>query len=151
MIVGLKVPDTTAKTALQAYKDQGLKEVCNVHRWTYFEFEHDGESKAFANKISKVDILVNANKNNFKIFASKDELRNEVFKGMAGVLVSEINDKAEGLVHTLRDRLGIIEVKAICRGVLWGLEISGDKHDATERAAKNLLYNPHYQTYEVLL
>lgn len=148
MIVGLKVPDTTAKTALQAYVSQEFKAVKDVRRWTYYEFEHEGDSSSFGKLISKVDILVNHNKNNFKILKSKNEIPSLAGE-LSFVLVKDTHDKCSGLLTTLKDRLGISGINSMSKGVLWGLKIDGDK-SAVDEATKNLLYNPHFQEYEVM-
>ena len=72
MIVSLKVPDTTAITALQTLQKIGFDEIKDVKRADYYKFLIEGNEEQFKNKISKVDILVNANKHTFNFSVKKD-------------------------------------------------------------------------------
>lgn len=150
MIVGLKIPDTTAKSALQAFKDQKIHEINDLQRWIYYEFEHSGSSKEFGRRAARIDILVNANKNTVKILESKANLK-EMLSPRAAVIVEDIDDKSASLTSTLRDRLGLQELNGLRKGVLWAITASGDSKRISEYAVKNLLYNIHYQTYEVIV
>ena len=62
MIVSLKVPDTTAITALQTLKKIGFGKITDVKRKDYYKFLIEEDENKFKDKICKVDILVNANK-----------------------------------------------------------------------------------------
>ncbi len=140
MLVGLKMPDTTAITTLKTLHNMGLKEIKSVTRENYFKFYIEGDESKFRNDIPKADILVNANKNYFK-FGSSDS------SGIK-VLVKD-TENGEGLANTLRS-LGFAGIEKIEKGVLWTLEIENNKKDIAERAAEELLHNEHYQIYEII-
>ena len=72
MVVTLKVPDTTAITALQTLQKLGFNKIKDLKRYFYYKFDVDGNEEPFKNKISKVDILVNANKHAFDFGIKKD-------------------------------------------------------------------------------
>ena len=139
LFVGLKVPDTTALTAKQTMHRMGYKNVKKVVRETYYRFTIEGDAKAFEKKISKVDILVNANKNTAR-FSAQEE------KGVVAVLVKDSG--GEGLLSTLNDRLGLSEIVSVEKGVYWALSIDGSKKDA-EAIGKELLSNKHFQDVEI--
>lgn len=140
MLVGLKMPDTTAITTLKTLHNMGLKEIKSVTRENYFKFYIEGDESKFRNEISKADILVNANKNYFK-FGGSDS------SGIK-VLVKD-TENGEGLANTLRS-LGFAGIEKIEKGVLWTLEIENNKKDIAKRAAEELLHNEHYQIYEII-
>ena len=140
MLVGLKIPDTTAITTLKTLRNMGLKEIKSVARENYFKFYIDGDENKFKNDIPKADILVNANKNYFK-FGSNDS-------GGIKVLVKDIEDAA-GLADTLRS-LGFAGIKKIEKGVLWTLNIEGHNKEIARKAAEELLHNGNYQSYEII-
>ena len=71
MIVGLKVPDNTAITALQTLNKIGFNKIKEVKRKDYYKFFIEGGIDKFKNQISKVDILVNANKHSFNFSIQK--------------------------------------------------------------------------------
>ena len=72
MVVSLKMPDTTAITALQTLQKLGFNKIKNVKRADYYKFLIEGDEEQFKNKISKVDILVNANKHAFQFKLEKN-------------------------------------------------------------------------------
>ena len=78
LAVNLKMPDTTAITALQTLQKLGFKKIKNVKRYFYYKFTIDGNEEDFKSKISKVDILVNANKHFFAFSMQK-----MLFRGVA--------------------------------------------------------------------
>ena len=145
MTVSLKVPDTTAITALQTLHRIGFKKITDVKRRDYYKFSVEGDEKKFMEAISKADIIVNANKHSFDFLISK----NSAVK----ILVKNINDDGSGLLSTLKNRLGFSSIKKIEKGVLWSLAIDADEKEAgkiEENAAKDLLVNAHYQDYDIL-
>lgn len=140
LFVGLKIPDTTAITTLHTIEKMGIS-VSKVKREMYYKFDVEGDADAFASKVGKVDILVNANKNKFS-----DKLEKE--KGMFYILVKDKDDDCSGLLHTLQERLGLSEIKKMEKGVLWCLGV--DSLDKAKEIASKLLFNENYQEMEVL-
>ncbi|MBU0979221.1 MAG: hypothetical protein KJ709_00310 [Nanoarchaeota archaeon] len=140
MAVGLKIPDTTARTALQTMRKLGHK-VEALKRYDYYMFDVDGSKKGFKQAVSDVDVLVNANKN-FVRFLDEKRLR----KGETGIIVQD-DAEPEALLHTLRERLGLDMIKHLEKGTLWVMDSKGVK-------IKNLIYellaNPHYQQVKIL-
>jgi len=144
MIVSLKVPDTTAITTLQTLQKIGFEQIQDVKRADYYKFLIDGDTEKFKDKISKVDILVNANKHFFSFSMKKND--------NVLVLVKNIDD-GSGILSTLKNRLGFNNIKKVEKAVLWSLEIDAEENEArkiAERAAKDLLVNENYQEFEVL-
>jgi phosphoribosylformylglycinamidine (FGAM) synthase PurS component len=135
LFVGLKIPDTTAITTFHTLEKLGYK-IENVKREMYYKFDIDGDIDKFSKKIGKVDILVNANKNKFSTKLEKEE-------GAIYVLVKDRGDKCKGLLSTLRDRLGLKEIKSMEKGTLWMIYV--DSVDTAKEIAKKLLYNENYQ------
>src|SRR3989338_9057243 len=98
MIVSLKVPDTTAITALQTLQKIGFNKIRYIKREDYYKFEFEGDEEKFKNQICKVDILVNANKHTYSF---------SMPRGNVSILVKNINDAGTGLLSTLKKRLGL--------------------------------------------
>ena len=145
MVVGLKVPDNTAITTLQTLQKIGFNKIKDVKREDYYEFLIEGSEQKFKNKIGKVDILVNANKHYFDFSVKKG---NDV-----KILVKNINDDGSGILSTLKNRLGVKDIKKIEKAVLWSLAIDADEKEArkiAEKAAKELLVNENYQEFRIL-
>lgn len=145
MVVTLKVPDTTAITALQTLQKLGFRKIRDLKRSFYYKFAVDGDVNQFRDKISKVDILVNANKHSFG-FEIKDD-------GFTKVMVKNTDDDGSGLLSTLKNRLGFKNIKKVENAVIYGLQIDADEKEArriAEKAAKDLLVNKHYQEYVLL-
>ena len=145
MIVGLKVPDTTAITTLQTLQKIGFGKIKNVQRADYYKFSIEGDAEKFKDKICKVDILVNANKNSCSFSISREDTTK--------ILVKNINDGGSGILPTLKNRLGFKNIKKIEKAVLWGLVIDADEKEArkiADKAARELLINGHYQIYAIL-
>ena len=103
MIVSLKVPDTTAITALQTLQRIGFGKIKEVKRSDDYRFTVEGDVKKFPYAISKVDILVNANKNSCGFSIVKDST--------IKILVKNINNEGSGILSTLKDRLGFKNIK----------------------------------------
>ena len=145
MVVRLKVPDTTAITTLQTLQKLGFNKIKDVQRADYYKFLVEGNEEKFKNQISKVDIIVNANKHAYDFELKKD---NKV-----KISVKNIDDDGSGLLSTLKNRLGFKNVKRAEKAVMWALAIDADEKEAkmiAEKAAKDLLANEHYQEYEIL-
>ncbi len=145
MIVSLKVPDTTAITALQTLQKLGFNKIKDIKRADYYKFSIEGDEEKFREKISKVDILVNANKHSFDFSIVKD---NNI-----KLSVKNINDDGSGLLATLKNRLGFDNIKKIEKAILWSLSIEADEKEArkiAEKAAWELLVNEHYQEFMIL-
>ena len=145
MIVSLKMPDTTAITALQTLQKLGFNKIKDVKRSFWYKFSVEGNLENFKNKISKVDILVNANKHSFDFEIKKDNY--------VKILVKNIDDDGSGLLSTLKSRLGFSNLRKAESGVLWSLLIDANEKESgkiAEKAAKDLLVNEHYQEFAVL-
>ena len=145
MVVSLKVPDTTAITALQTLQKLGFNKIKDIKRTDYYKFLVEGDEGQFKSKISKVDILVNANKHSFDFSVKKDN--------SIKILVKNINDDGSGILSTLSNRLGFKNLKRAEKAVLWLLTIDADEKEAkkiAEKAAKDLFVNENYQEYDIL-
>jgi phosphoribosylformylglycinamidine (FGAM) synthase PurS component len=138
LFVGLKIPDTTAITTFHTLKMMGF-DIKKLKRQIYYKFNIDGDSDKFAKKVNKVDVLVNANKNTFS-----NELKKE--EGAIYVLAKDRGDKCEGLLSTLKYRLGLKEIKSMEKGILWALYV--DSEELAKEIAQKLLYNENYQEIE---
>ncbi|MBI2654733.1 phosphoribosylformylglycinamidine synthase subunit PurS [Candidatus Woesearchaeota archaeon] len=145
MVVRLKVPDTTAITTLQTLQKLGFNNIRDVQRADYYRFMVEGNEEKFKNQISKVDILVNANKHAYDFELKKD---NKV-----KISVKNTDDDGSGLLSTLKNRLGFRNIKKVEKAIMWALTIDADEEGAkriADKAAKDLLVNENYQEYEIL-
>ena len=145
MIVSLKVPDTTAITALQTLQRIGFNKIKDIKRADYYKFLIEGDEEKFKSQICKADILVNANKHSYNFLIPND---NNI-----KILVKNINDGENGILSTLKNRLGFKHIEKIEKATLWSIAIDADENEAkkiAEEAAKELLVNEHYQEFEVL-
>ena len=145
MIVSLKVPDTTAITALQTLQRIGLDKIKDVKRADYYKFLIEEDEEKFKSQICKADILVNANKHSYTFSIPKDS--------NVKILVKNINDDGSGILATLKNRLGFKNIKNVEKAILWSMSIDADEKDAgkiAEKAAKELLVNEHYQEFEIV-
>ena len=145
MIVSLKVPDTTAITALQTLQKIGFNKIKDIKRADYYNFSIEGGTEKFKNQISKVDILVNANKHSYEFSIKKDK--------NIKILVKNIDDDGISLLSTLKNRLGFKNIKKIEKATLWSLAIDADEKESkkiVENAAKELLVNENYQEFVIL-
>lgn len=149
LIVGLKIPDTTAITALDTIHNMGFEKVKNLIRETYYEFFIAQSDKKFENDISKVDILINVNKNNFKFAVERKQKElSEVT-----IAVKNIGDNNESLLSTLTTNLGFKNINKIEKKILWTLVIDSSESGARKTAAEiadKLLTNRHFQEYEMI-
>ena len=145
MIVSLKVPDTTAITALQTLNRLGFPKIKDIKRSDYYKFSIEGDADKFKDKISKADILVNANKHSYGFSISKGN--------SVKILVKNINDDGSSLLSTLKNRLGFKNIKKVEKATLWELSIDADEKEArkiAEKAAKELLITENYQEFTIL-
>ncbi len=141
MLVGLKIPDGTALSAKQALTEMGFGELKDLSRSIYYSFEIEGNAETFKKKISNADLLVNANKHTVLFEIPK--------KGIS--VVVQDKEKPEGLMQTLKKRLGMKEIKGMEAGTLWVLNINGkNPKESAKRMAEELLANAHFQNYEVM-
>ena len=152
LFVGLKVPDNTAITAFHTLERIGYNKLKKVERMDYYKFHFLGNLKDFQNKISKVDILINANKHRYSFNLEKNNNKNNEKIKKINVLVQNLDD-AKSLLSVLRTRLGFKNIKNVEKGVLWSLSIDADKKEAENIAieiTKNLLMNENYQKFKVV-
>ena len=142
MLVGLKIPDSTALSARQALHEMGFRQLSGLARYAYYSFEVEGSAEQFRKKISGVDILANANKHSVSFGMPREGIR---------ALVQD-REKPDGLMSTLRERLGVREIKGMGVGTLWVFSIDGkSQKEAAKRMTEELLVNPHYQRYSFLV
>lgn len=144
MVVSLKVPDTTAITALQTLQRIGFNKIKDVKRADYYKFLIEDDEEKFKSQICKADILVNANKHAYNFSIQKDNT--------IKILVKNINDGESGILSTLKNRLGFKNIEKVEKATLWSLAIDADEKEAikiAEKAAKELLVNENYQEFEV--
>tara|TARA_Y100000310_G_scaffold293782_1_gene323632 strand:- start:3024 stop:3491 length:468 start_codon:yes stop_codon:yes gene_type:complete len=146
LIVGLKIPDTTALTALDAILRMGFSNVKNLIRETYYKFHLTDEDENFSNKISKVDILVNANKNNFNFNIEKKQ---DEFKEVI-VAVKDIEDTNQELLSTLNNNLNFPNIKKIEKKILWTIVSDSSETKTAKELAEKLFTNKNYQEFEIL-
>tara|TARA_Y100000310_G_C20685785_1_gene818871 strand:+ start:1502 stop:1969 length:468 start_codon:yes stop_codon:yes gene_type:complete len=146
LIVGLKIPDTTAITALDTIHNMGFTKVVNLIREDYYKFSITDDNN-FNEKISKVDVIVNANKNNFKF---KIEKKQETLSELI-VAVKNLDDSNEKLLSTLQTNLGFSNITKLEKKTLWTLIIdSKDSKKIAENLASSLLTNKHFQDFEII-
>ena len=148
LIVGLKIPDTTAITAFHTLERMGFDKLEKLKREDYYLFETSDNFNNFSKRISKADILVNSNKNKFIVKKQKEPLEDKALK----VLVQDIDDGAKSLLLTLKERLGFKDIKTMEKGVLWSLYFDDTKEGKAiaEDITKKLLCNTNYQKYKIL-
>ena len=148
LYVWLIIPDTTAITTFHTLEKMGF-DIKSVKRKDYYSFEVDESAgcsvKEFSKKIARVDILVNANKHCFEVFAGEKEA--EPGSDVVSILVEDF-EKPEGLLNTLRKRLGFGEIKDMEKATLWELEVNSKK--TAGKITRELLCNENYQGFRVL-
>ncbi len=145
MVVSLKVPDTTAITALQTLQKIGFTKISNVGRADYYQFSIEGDEKKFMNQICKVDILVNANKHAYAFSIPREN--------SIKILVKNINGGESSILATLKNRLGFKNIEKVEKATLWSLSIEAEGKEArkiVDKAARELLVNENYQEYQIL-
>lgn len=145
MIVSLKVPDATAYTALKTMQKLGLAKVMDARRADYYKFWIGDDEEKFRQRISKVDVIVNANKNSFEFALKNDSCIN--------MLIRNLDDNCSSIQNILKKRLGFKSISKMERAKLWSLKIDANENESrkiAEKAAKELLVNENYQSYEVI-
>lgn len=145
LFVSLKVPDNVAITAFHTLERMGYSKLRKLERQDYYKFEFNGDIKDFSDKISKVDILVNANKHVYSFDLEKN-------KEKINILIQDL-DNGKALLSTLRERLGFKNIKKIEKGILWSLSLDAAKEEAekiAEEITKNLLMNENYQKFRII-
>ena len=146
LFIGLKVPDNAAITALHTLERMGYRELKNLERQEYYKFEFSGDANNFKKKISQLDILINANKHKFSFSLDEEGKNNKI-----NVLVQD-SDSADGLLKTLRKRMGLTNIKKMEKGIVWTMHF-GNTVNAEEKAieiTKGLLINENYQKFRLL-
>jgi len=129
----------------------GYKKLKKLERKGYYKFDFFGDIKKFQSEISKVDILINANKHQFSFNLEKNNNNKNNIKKI-NILVQDLDD-GKGLLSTLKNRLGFKNMKNAEKGVLWALSIDADEENAKNTAieiAKSLLMNENYQKFRIL-
>ncbi len=143
LFVSLKVFDNVAITTFHTLERMGYKKLKNVKRMDYYKFEYKGNENSFKEKISKVDILVNANKH-LHSFSLEDDWAHE----SVNILVQDI-EKDTGLLSFLKNRLGFKNLRKAEKGILWALSIDTRNVEEAKKMAeeigKKLLINENYQ------
>jgi len=147
LFVGLKVSDNVAITAFHTLHRMGHHHLKNLERVDYYKFEFSGAKKQFEKKISQVDILINANKHKFSF--SSDNNNNNYNK--IKILIQNFNGSS-GLLKTLKERLGLKNIKKVEKGVLWTMYFGNiiDAENVAINITKSLLMNENYQKYKIL-
>ncbi|MBS3102462.1 hypothetical protein J4458_03370 [Candidatus Woesearchaeota archaeon] len=115
LFVSLKVPDNVAITAFHTLERMGYKKLKKLERKGYYKFDFFGDIKKFQSEISKVDILINANKHQLSFELEKNNKKNNIKK--INILVQDLDD-GKGLLSTLKNRLGFKNMKNAEKGVL---------------------------------
>lgn len=147
LFVSLKTPDKTGITTFHTLERLGYKELKKLEREDYYEFVVLKDTEKFMKDIIKTDILVNANKHAAEIYKSEEVPK----EGPISVLVKDSGDNAAGLLETLRERMGFIDIESMSKGVLWKMHIDAEnKKEIAEKITKDLLYNEHYQEFEII-
>ncbi|HJN57111.1 MAG: hypothetical protein QF436_02440 [Candidatus Woesearchaeota archaeon] len=150
LIVGLKVPDNTAITAFNTLQNIGYKQLKKLEKCDYYKFHITEDADKFRERISKTDILINANKHKFSFSIGNNQDTGENYKKV-NILVQEL-DNPEALLTTLRERLGFNEITKLEKGILWALSFdkNADAKNTAKDIAKNLLMNENYQKFKVI-
>ncbi|MCK5283484.1 MAG: hypothetical protein KAK00_08830 [Nanoarchaeota archaeon] len=151
LYVSLKIPDTTAITAFHTLERLGYSKLAELEREDYYEFTVLKDEDKFMEDIVKVDVLVNANKHNHRIFKAENVPKEEDDK-IIDVLIKNSDDKCSSLFSTLRERMGFIHINEISKGILWKMHFREKENakELAEKITKDLLYNEHYQEYKIL-
>ncbi len=148
LYVGLKIPDTTAITALQTIWRMGHALVKQLFREELYQFTISGDENEFKERIRQVDILVNANKNTAYFSQQKKQEKYPEVR----VIVSDVGETYEGLRQKLTTQLGISGIQKISKKIVWTLIIDASQQNAEKTANKlseKLFSNRHYQDVAV--
>ena len=148
LYVSLKTPDKTAITTFHTLERLGYKELKKLEREDYYEFTISGDDDKFMKDIIKVDILVNANKHIASICKAGEEPADD---NTINVIVKDSGDNASALLTTLKERMGFDNISEMQKGVLWKMHLDSKKpKELAEKITKDLLYNEHYQEFEII-
>lgn len=131
LFVKLLIPDTTAITAKRTLEQIGFR-IPALTRYDYYEIDADDDVYEVA---SSCDLLVNTNKH-----SCSKRLENS-----PGTQVLVLESADDNLKRSL-SHYGL-PVKAVRKGVVWDLATD---EETAQNATKELLYNQHYQEYEIL-
>lgn len=147
LLVELLIPDTTAITAFHTLERTGFKELKELKRADYYLFDVEGDFSDFSEKIKNVDILVNANKHKALVKKADDKFEN----GKTRVIIKNVDNPGEGVLSTLKNRLGLKNIASLEKGVMWIMDIDAeDKEKIAEKITKELLMNEHYQDFKIV-
>jgi hypothetical protein len=149
MFVSLVIPDNTAITAAAVLRKMGYSKLLNLKREVYYRFSFNGSVRSFTDKIAKVDILVNANKNRVRFKKPGEGFGDRKIR----VLVKNTGDSCADVLSTLRNRLGFRNIRKMERGTIWLFAIDDKPENVTPIAwemARKLFYNRHYQAAEII-
>ncbi|MDP6265698.1 MAG: hypothetical protein QF584_02920, partial [Candidatus Woesearchaeota archaeon] len=140
-----------AITTFNTLKRMDYKKLKKLERSDYYKFDVKDNIEEFKKQISNTDILINSNKNKFS-FSIDDNNKDNIKKyKKINVLVQELNGD-NGLLSTLKERLGFENIKKLEKGILWTMYF--DKKTNAKKIAvditKNLLMNENYQKYKIL-
>jgi phosphoribosylformylglycinamidine (FGAM) synthase PurS component len=152
LYVGLKIPDKTAITSFHTLEKMGFNRLKRLEREDYYEFDVYENEDSFMKNIVKVDILVNANKNYAMVSKGDEKKQIKSDNIIITVLVKDSGDKCEGILSTLKERMGFSNINSMSKSVLWRMHINSEDEDEArkigENITKELLYNEHYQEYK---
>lgn len=138
LLVGLKIPDTTAITTTNTLKELGYR-IDKVTRLKCYRFEvSDEKAEDIKMKLPKTDILVNSNKNTYEIRADIDIKDSVIVKD---------KDTDKTLAPALAN-LGLEGIKSGEEAIIWTFHGAGD--EIIKKATEDLLYNKHYQDAEYI-
>lgn len=149
LFVGLKVPDNVAITAFHTLERMGYRQLKQLERMDYYRFEFSGDKKQFEKKISKADILVNANKHKFFFSLGQDNIKSH--DNRINILIQNLDD-GSGLLKALKERLGFKSIKKAEKGILWTMHFGSiiDAEEVAVEITKSLLMNENYQKFRIL-
>lgn len=134
MTVGLKIPDTTAITAFKALQRMGVKGLKGLKRSDYYRFRVSCDIGEASGRLGKTDVIVNANKNTFHAKPAGKPFPEEDWDLLTIRVLVKDSQGNQGLLRTLRDRLGMGFVEGLETGVLWTLGFDAGKERAWKTA-----------------
>jgi len=144
LYVELKGYDATEITAFQVLKRLGFSELEKLKRREFYSFGINADAEKFKEKISAVDLLVNANKHLSSFELDKNS-------GAVFVKVQNELDDCSRLLKTLKQRLDFGEIESLKRGILWGLQLrSKNKLEMVKQITEILLVNKNFQNYQII-
>lgn len=167
LFVWLVIPDSTAMTTRQVLHRLDFASLAAVHRCARWRMTFEGppaDWQELADRLRRVDVLVNANKHRAAVHLDSDPavpplppLVPRPREGTHAVwlaVTSPFDPRAEHVGAILRDRLGFDRLSACAVDDLWRLDICLETRQAcravAERAARTLLVNPEFQQLEVI-